>query len=183
MKPVLRSDILDYVTYTEQRTELQKNIFKIKAVRRIHVGEYLTFLFENTATAHYQIQEIMRVERMVKEQDILHEIESNNQLLGNPGELGCVLLIEIDDVTTRDIKLRQWIDLPKHLYLRLTNGQKIRPSFEAQQISDGRLSAVQYLKFDTQGAVPEALGSDLPELTVETILNGEQKNALAEDLK
>lgn len=183
MNKVKRSDILDYVTYTEQRAELQKKIFKIKEVRRIHVGEYLTFLFENTATVHYQIQEIMRVERMVKEQDILHEIESNNQLLGNPGELGCVLLIEIDDVATRDIKLRQWIDLPKHLYLRLTNGQKIRPSFEAQQISDGRLSAVQYLKFDTKGALPEALGSDLPELMAETILSGDQKNALAEDLK
>ena len=48
--PVQRSELLDYETYKEQRKEIQKGIFPVKQTRRIHLGEYLTFLFENEET-------------------------------------------------------------------------------------------------------------------------------------
>ena len=50
MRPVKREEILDYITYTEKRSELQLSVLKQKEPRRIHLGEYLTFLFENTDT-------------------------------------------------------------------------------------------------------------------------------------
>ena len=99
MKLVTRQEILDYVTYEEQRDKFRKKIMKIKELRRINVAGVLSFLFENTDTVRYQIQEMIRVERMVKETDILHEIKTYNELLGDSGELGCTLLIEIDDLS------------------------------------------------------------------------------------
>ena len=110
MKRVTRQEILDYVTYEEQRDKFRKKIMKIKELRRINVAGVLSFLFENTDTVRYQIQEMIRVERMVKETDILHEIKTYNELLGDSGELGCTLLIEIDDPDERDEKLTQWLE-------------------------------------------------------------------------
>ena len=182
MKRVTRQEILDYVTYEEQRDKFRKKIMKIKELRRINVAGVLSFLFENTDTVRYQIQEMIRVERMVKETDILHEIKTYNELLGDSGELGCTLLIEIDDHDERDEKLIQWLELPKHLYLSLEDESRIRASFDERQIGDARLSSVQYIKFNTGGKTPVAIGSDLPLFKAETALTADQKKALSEDL-
>jgi len=148
----------------------------------------LTFLFENADTIRYQIQEMMRAERIVKEADILHELETYNELLGGPGELGCTLLIEIDDPADRARKLGAWIELPWHVYLlvpaRSGRGtEKVYARFDERQVGDSRLSSVQYLKFDTQGRAPLAIGVDLAgELECETQLDAAQRAALNEDL-
>ena len=182
MKRSIRQEILDYVTYEEQRKQIRKKIMKIKELRRINGGGVLSFLFENNDTVRYQIQEMIRVERIVKETDIQHEINTYNELLGDSGELGCTLLIEIDDPDEREEKLTQWLDLPKHLYLSLEDETRIMASFDERQIGDTRLSSVQYIKFNTVGKTPVAIGSDLPLLKVETVLTTDQKKALSEDL-
>ena len=182
MKRVNRQEILDYVTYEEERDKLRKKIMKIKNLRRINVGGVLSFLFENTDTVRYQIQEMVRVERIVKETDILHEIKTYNELLGNSGELGCTLLIEIDDSEERQEKLIKWLDLPNHLYLNLEDGSRVGASFDERQIGDSRLSSVQYIKFNTGGKTPVAIGSDLSLLKAETTFTVEQQKALLEDL-
>ena len=182
MKQVTRQEILDYVTYEEQRDKFRKKIMKIKELRRINVSGVLSFLFENTDTVRYQIQEMIRVERMVKEADIQHEINTYNELLGDSGELGCTLFIEIDDPDKRDEKLYQWLELPKHLYISLEDESRIMASFDEKQIGDTRLSSVQYIKFNTGGKTPIAIGSDLPLLKAETTFTNDQKKALSEDL-
>ena len=182
MKRVTRQEILDYVTYEEQRKQIREKIMKIKELRRINVAGVLSFLFENTDTVRYQIQEMIRVERIVKETDILHEIKTYNELLGDSGELGCTLLIEIDDPDEREEKLTQWLDLTKHLYISLENKSRIRASFDERQIGDSRLSSVQYIKFNTGGKTPVAIGSDLPLFKAEIALTADQKKALSEDL-
>ena len=182
MKRVTRQEILDFVTYEEQRDKFRKKIMKIKELRRINVAGVLSFLFENTDTIRYQIQEMIRVERMVKETDILHEIKTYNELQGDSGELGCTLLIEIDDPDERDEKLTQWLELPKYLYLSLEDESRISASFDERQIGDARLSSVQYIKFNTGGKTPVAIGSDLPLFKAETNLTADQKKALSEDL-
>ena len=182
MKRVNRQEILDYVTYEEERDKLRKKIMKIKNLRRINVGGVLSFLFENTDLVRYQIQELVWVERIVKYTDILHEIKTYNELLGNSGELGCTLLIEIDDSEERQEKLIKWLELPNHLYLSLEDGSRIRASFDKRQIGDSRLSSVQYIKFNTGGKTPVAIGSDLPLLKAETTFTDQQQKALSEDL-
>lgn len=182
MKPVERSTLLDYVTYEENREALRARVLAHKAPRRVHVGEWLTFLFETTETARYQVQEMMRIERIVKESDIQHELETYNELLGGPGELGCTLLIEIDDPAVRAVKLKAWLDLPRHVYARLADGSKVYAKFDERQIGEDRLSSVHYIKFPIAGRVPVAIGADHADLNVETALKPEQVAALREDL-
>ena len=184
MKMVERSEILDYLTYEEQRDAVRAAAMRVKDARRVHVGPYLTFLFENRETIRYQIQEMTRAERMVKEAEIRHEIETYNELLGMSGDLGCTLLIEIDDPAERALKLARWLALPKHLYAKLEDGEKVRVTFDVRQVGDSRLSAVQYLKLPVGGRVPVAIGCDLedPEVRAETALTAAQRATLAGDL-
>ena len=70
--------------------QIRPAILEAKAPRRVHVGGALTFLFENTDTIRYQVQEMVRAERMTREPDIRHELETYNELLGGQGELGAV---------------------------------------------------------------------------------------------
>jgi hypothetical protein len=183
MKTVQRSEIVDYHTYEETRKAFQEQVFDAKARRRVHVGECFTFLFENALTIRYQIQEMMRAEKIVKEKEILHELETYNDLLGGPGELGCSLLIEIDDPAERSVKLHKWLTLPEHIYAMMEDGAKIRPRFDESQRGKDRLSSVQYLKFPVNGKVPVSIGVDLPGIEAEARLTEYQKAALAEDLQ
>ena len=182
MKPVLRTELLDYQTYEEIRPAFREEVMAAKAARRIHVGQHVTFLFENRLTIRYQIQEMIRAERIVKERDILHELETYNALLGGPGELGCTLMIEIDDPLVRSVRLAEWFALPEHVYVLSPDAGKIRAAFDDAQRGDGRLSSVQYLKFSVKSVVPVAVGVDLPGLEVATTLTPDQRAALAADL-
>lgn len=182
MKPVERNEVVDYVTYEDMRAEFRTEVMKVKATRRVHIGDYLTLLFENHVTVLYQIQEMIRAERIVRESDIRREIDTYNELLGKGGELGCTMLIEIEDPALRDQKLKQWWDLPNYVYMLLEDGTRIRAAFDERQRGGGRLSSVQYMKFDTRGQVPIAAGVDLPGLQVETSLTDGQREALRADI-
>src|SRR5262249_31305493 len=118
-----------------------------------------------------------------REIDILHELETYNALLGGHGQLGCCLLIEIDDPILRDRRLRQWRALPAYVYMRCEGGATVRPTVDPTQIDERRISAVQYLKFHLDDWRPIAVGCDLPGLTAETVLNREQRDALNDDLR
>ena len=102
--------------------------------------------------------------------------------MGDDGELGFTLLIEIDSPEERAVKLVEWFDLPKHLYVRLPDGSKAYATYDDRQIGEDRLSSVQYMKFDTKGHTPVAVGSDLAAYLAEDELSEESQNALAEDL-
>jgi Protein of unknown function (DUF3501) len=183
MKPVRREEILDLTAYEKARPGIREELLGVKAPRRVHLGDALTFLFENRDTVRYQVQEMVRAERMVREEEIAHELETYNELLGKPGELGAALLIEIDDPAERAVKLRDWMGLPGSLYVRTASGRKVKATFDARQVGEERLSSVQYLKFDVGGEVPVAVGADHPRLTLEAPLTPAQQQALASDLR
>jgi hypothetical protein len=183
VRPVRFEELLPLEVYERSRGEIRPAILEAKRPRRVHVGEHLTLLFENTATIRYQILEMVRAEKMTREADIRHELTTYNELLGGRGELGATLLIELVDPALRDAKLREWLGLPHHLYLKLEDGTRVRPRFDERQMGEDRLSSVQYLKFDVQGHTPVAAGADLPTLTVESPLTQEQREALRLDLE
>jgi len=183
MRKVQRSDVLDFQTYNDRREAYRLRVMEEKAKRRIHVGEHLTFLFESTDTILYQVQEMTRLEQIVRDKDIQHEIDTYNQLLGGEGELGCTLLIEIDDVNERNRKLSAWLQLPAHLYLRLDDASRARAVWDPAQVGDTRLSSVQYLRFPVGARAPVAIGCDHPQLALESPLSEAQRHTLAADLR
>jgi Protein of unknown function (DUF3501) len=180
---IQRSEILSYEAYELRRDALRARAMEEKRPRRVHVGPVLTFLFENAVTTRYQVQEMVRAEQLRRPEEIQHEVDTYNELLGGPGELGCALLIELTDPRERDEKLRAWKELPAQLYVKLADGQKVRPAYDPRQVGEDRLSSVQYLRFPVGGGTPVAVGCDLAALTVEVALTAEQRAALEADLR
>jgi hypothetical protein len=183
MKIVQRSEIVDNITYEEDRELFQRKVFAAKVRRRIHLGDCFTFLFENALTIRYQVQEMMRAEKIVQDKDINHELDTYNGILGGDGELGCTFLIEIPDQRERDSKLSQWLALPEHIYAELQDGTKAYARFDPAQIGSGRLFSVQYFKFLVHDIAPVALGTDLPGFEAQILLTDDQRAALQEDLE
>ena len=178
---VRQEEILDWQTYTDDRDTTRAMVMRLKKSRRIHLGENLTFLFENHDTIWYQIQEIMRAERIVRESGIREELDGYNSMLGGPGQLGCALLIEIEDEATRRPLLEAWLGLQECLYAELADGTRIYAEFDPTQVGQDRLSAVQYLVF-TLPEGPVRLGSDFATLELTVNLDDAQRAALAADL-
>ena len=182
MSKVKPEEILDLEKYESMRPAIQERVLFEKRRRRVHVGPHLTFLFENAETIRYQVQEMLRIERRSRPEDVAHEVHTYNELIGGPGELGCSLLIEIEDPAERDERLREWVELPQHVYVEVEGGERVRGRFDERQISDGRLSSVHYVVFPLDGRRPVAVGCDLPAIDARTELETDQRTALASDL-
>lgn len=182
MKPVAREEILDFVTYGERREAIRAAAMKAKDLRRVHVGEYLTFLFENPETVRYQVLEMVRAEQLVREADIRHELQTYNALLGEEGDLGCTLLIEIDDEAERARLLRAWRGLPGHVHLLLADGRAVPARWDEAQMDEERLSSVQFLRFPVGVGEPVGIRVTFPGLAAEVSFSRETAQALKEDL-
>ena len=183
MKKVQRSELLDFVTYGERREAIRASAMQAKGLRRIHLGEHLTFLFENHETTRYQVLEMIRSEQMVKEADIQHELDTYNPLMGGDGELGATLLIEIDDAKERPELLRKWRDLPRRISMTFEDGTGAMASVDADQFNDEKASSVQFLTFKVDGRVPKGMKVDHPDYRAEMVFTEAQRAALMEDLK
>ena len=191
MRKIQLNDIKDIAAYERMRSSYRPKIMAEKDKRRIHVGPKVTYLFETYDTMLYQVQEMMRAERIVEDEGILGEIEAYNELIPDHNQLSASMLIEIDDINERKGFLSKIITLPKHCYLSI-NGIKVRGEFDPRQGSEDKLSSVQYVKFSLtpeQAKTFDAssskviFGFDHPLYSHEYQLNENQKATLAGDLK
>jgi hypothetical protein len=186
-------DIKDLREYERERADFRQRIIELKRTRRITLGPILTILFENTETMRWQVQEMARAERMLRDDQIAHEVETYNALIPDAGELSGTLFLEL----TSDEMLREW--LPKLLGIEfaiafaLPDGSRVagRPADEDEErlTRDDTTAAVHYLRFTfTPEQVksfqdrPVRLVVDHPEYQYETTLDDVQHAALAADL-
>ncbi len=161
----------------------------LKDRRRIRVGDHLTFLFENRETVRYQIQEMMRIERLVKPAEIAHEVKTYNELIPEPDELSATLLIEFETPELRAVWLRRLLGLEDHLWMETNGGERAQARFDTRQISTDRISSVQYVKFPLSHSQAERFAqgariiADHPAYSYTAELTTEQLQELSQDLK
>ena len=146
-KEVTREEVLDIAQYEKVRPEFRKQVLAAKEIRRMALGPHFTLLFENHLTALYQIQEMIRVERMVHEKDILHEIKTYNELIPSDGGLSVTLLIEYETEAERAEHLPKLLGVEEHIFLQVGDNPPIPAQFDQRQLGEDRVSSVQYLRF------------------------------------
>ncbi len=187
MKPVTVEEIRNIADYEAYRESWRPQVMAIKDRRRIRVGNHLTFLFENHDTVLYQIQEMMRIERIVKPHDIEHEVNTYNELIPKPNGLAASLLIEYETPELRAVWLRELLGLENHIWLEVPGGPRAKAAFDDRQIATDRISSVQYLHFQL---APEQVRNfpngarivvDHPSYTAETALTPVQLEELNRD--
>lgn len=192
MKPVTLKEIIPFEQYEILRPRLRPLFIAEKERRRLALGEHLTLLFENGQTVWYQVEEMIRSERISAEDAIRHEIDTYNELLPRPGELTATMLIEYADEAQRDAALRELVGIERHLWIRIGERRE-HARFDTRQIATDRVSAVQFVRFPLGGLDQQefikfaaegriAIEADHPKLNVRALITGPIAGALARDL-
>jgi hypothetical protein len=196
MRRVERSELLGLGEYEQVRQEFRSRIIREKADRRLVAGDEVSITFENHDTVLFQIQEMLRTERVTREAAIDHEIQTYNELVPDENELSATMFVEIPDAAVRDRRLVELAGLETCIALEVL-GSTVRARSEPRAVLPNRTTAVHYLKFplgsdlarrliarateDSSGAVAFLL--DHPKLTLRKELAPATVKSLVEDLR
>ena len=189
MKKVVLDDILGFAAYEQVRPEFRQEIIEKKKNRRVSVGDKISLVFENRDTVIFQIQEMLRAEKITDLDKIREEIAVYNEFIPNPGELSATLFIEIEDQTHLREALLKFLGIDEVVYLKV-GGQTIRGRFEEGRSKEDKISAVQYVRFPLNDTARRALvDAERAELVIDhlnyqasSVLTRDAQRSLAEDL-
>jgi hypothetical protein len=190
MNKLTHADLLTLEAYARQRGEFRARVMSHKKKRTVHIGEHLTLIFEDRLSVQYQVQEMLRIERIFEAAGIQDELDAYNPLIPD-GNLKATLLIEYADVEQRKrelVRLRHIehaITLSVHGYTPVT----AIADEDMERSNDEKTAAVHFLRFELDTAMiadwnagaPITLASTLPAMPVEMTLTPEQRCMLAAD--
>lgn len=148
MKPLSFEDIRNLQDYELERPEFRRRLIDLKKRRRVPLGPLMTLVFENRDTMRFQIQEMLRIERIARPEKVAEEIEVYNELLPGSGEVSATLFIEVTEPEKVQATLDRFVglDLPGKLVLRVGT-ETIPARFAPGQSREDRISAVHYIRF------------------------------------
>jgi Protein of unknown function (DUF3501) len=189
MNKVALADIVGNAAYEKVREKSRQRIIELKQRRRIAVGDKVTLVFENRDTVIFQIQEMMRAEKISDLDKIREEIEVYNELIPAPGELSATLFLEIEDQTHLRDDLLKFLGIDEAVFLKV-GSHSIHARFEEGNSKEDKISAVQYVKFPLPEPVIEAfvkgekaeLVIDHPNYQARALIEPNTRQSLAEDL-
>ena len=191
MRKLTVDDILDGSAYERERADLRNAIIALKRRRRVALGDLLTIAFENTETMRWQVMEMARAERMLRDDQIEHEVATYNELVPDDGELSATLFLELKS----DAELREWlpklVGVERCVALVLADGTTIRgePLDEERLTRDDITAAVHFLRFRLGAAAPKVATGPVKlvvthtEYSAETVLDADQQAELVSDLR
>jgi hypothetical protein len=192
MKPIDRAEVLNLYEYEKVREDRRSAVIALKARRRVTVGRYLSFVFENRDTVWFQIQEMIRAERIVDDAKIVDEVEVYNGLLPAPGELAATMFIEIADSAAIKPVLDALLGIDTRDYVRMEIGSHVVTGrFESGHSDEelGKLSAVHFVRFAVPAEARRAFAQsevaivvDHPNERARAVLSPQAKESLAGDL-
>lgn len=145
-------DILDLRAYERVRAESRAEVIELKKLRRISLGPVVTLMFENRVTMRSQIHEMIRAEKVMRDEQVMEELHAYNPLIPEAGQLSATLFIEL---VTED-EMREWlpklVNIESSIVVRLSDGSEVRSITEeahAEQLTrDYVTAAVHYVRFE-----------------------------------
>jgi len=191
MKKVGLDDLVGLSAYEKVRDEFRRRIIELKKRRRVSVGDKVSLVFENRDTVIFQIQEMLRVERITDLDKIREEIEVYNSLVPEDGQISATLLLEIQDQSRLREELLRFLGIDEAVFLKIGNRYSIHARFEEGRSKEDKISAVQYVKFPlnpeeikafVEGKEEVVLVINHPNYQARTIIGRETRKSLIEDL-
>jgi len=151
-RKLVLTDILEQRAYERIRETRRAEIIELKRRRRIALGTIVTVMFENRDTMQSQIQEMLRVERVVSDEGVLEEIKAYNPMIPEVGQLCATLFIEL----TNDEQMREWltklVGIERAIAIKLANGEVVKAVVDeghAEQLTRETVTAaVHYIRFE-----------------------------------
>jgi hypothetical protein len=191
--PAIRRDSLwTLEAYARERKLFRAKVIEHKKQRSVQLGEHVTLQFEDELTVRYQIQEMLRVERIFEEQGIQEELDAYNPLIPDGRNLKATMMLEYPDPEERQKELAKLIDIEDRVWVQAGDTER------AWAIADEDLdretaektSSVHFLRFELSEAAAHALkagggltvGVDHPNYRAEIVAPPAVRDALAKDL-
>lgn len=191
MDKLTRTDLLSLETYAQQRGEFRVRVMAHKKQRTVHLGEHLTLIFEDRLSIQYQVQEMLRIERIFEADGIQDELDAYNPLVPDGSNLKATMLIEYADVEQRKRELVRLRHIEHAIALSVHGHAAVTAiaDEDMERSNDEKTAAVHFLRFelgpamiaDWRAGAAVTLTSTLAVMPVEATLTPEQRHALAAD--
>jgi hypothetical protein len=148
MNVLTRDDVLPLDEYERQREAYRSRIIALKQRRRVSLGPLMTLVFENRETLRFQVQEMIRAERILEPSKVQDELDVYNELLPTPQELSATLLIEITEAASMKEWLDRFMGLDRGRTVAIVaGGESAFGEFEGGHSHETKISAVHFVRF------------------------------------
>ena len=172
-----RADLFSLEQYSDMRKDYRQQVMAHKADRHIPIGPNATLYFEDRMTVQYQIQEMLRIEKIFDANGINEELETYNPMIPDGSNWKATFMIEFPDESVRREKLAQFIGIEKAVWVRVGQHSKVNPicNEDLERETEDKTSAVHFMRFELSSEMIAALsageaismGCDLPVYTQE----------------
>jgi hypothetical protein len=190
MATIRRADVLGPSRYEPIRDEMRRRVIALKKPRRVLLGDLVSIVFESRDTMLFQIEEMLRAEKITDEAGIQAEIDVYAPMVPTRNELPATLFIELAADADAKVELKRLVGLDEHVALHV-GPHVVKAWFEPGRQEDDRIAAVQFIRFRVDDAARDALRTpgtplrmtiDHPAYLAEAALGEDTRAALARDL-
>jgi hypothetical protein len=192
MPRIERASLMSLETYARERTQFRAKVMAHKKDRSVALGEHVTLLFEDELTIRYQVQEMLRVERIFEEQGIQEELDAYNPLVPDGRNLKATLMVEYPDPDERHRKLEELIGIEDKVWVQVEGRERVWAiaDEDLDRETEEKTSSVHFLRFDLSEDMAKALkngaslkmGIDHPRYAAAVEVGPAVRDSLARDL-
>lgn len=160
MGKVTRESLMTLEAYAKARPEFRRKVLEHKKNRKVALGAHVTLLFEDELTVRYQIQEMLRIEKIFEEEGIEHELEAYNPLIPDGRNFKATMLIEYDDVEVRRRELARLKGIEDRLWVQVEGAPRVFAiaDEDLERENEEKTSAVHFVRFELSDDMAAALG-------------------------
>ena len=155
MTKLSRTDLYSLEEYSEIRDEFRARVMAHKKNRRLYLGDNLLLLFEDRLVMHYQIQEMLKAEKIFEADGIQEELDAYNPLIPDGTNWKATMMIQYADVAERQQMLAKLVGIENRVWLRIGDHDKVYPiaDEDLERATDDKTSAVHFLRFELSPAM------------------------------
>jgi hypothetical protein len=159
MNPLTRENLFSLEQYAEKRPSFRAQVIEHKKNRRVDIGPNLSLYFEDRLTIQYQVQEMLRIERIFEADAIEEELEAYNPLVPDGSNLKCTAMFEFTDVAERRRRLAELSGVENHVWLQVDDLDKVYAiaNEDLERSTDEKTSAVHFMRFELTEKMKRAL--------------------------
>jgi hypothetical protein len=190
---IKRESLLPLESYARERNAFRARVIEHKKRRTVRLGDHVTLLFEDELTVRYQVQEMLRIERIFEDEGIQHELDAYNPLVPDGTNWKATMLIEYPDAEERKRKLAELKGIERRVWIEVDGCGRVAAiaDEDLERENAEKTSSVHFLRFELEAPMrealargaPLALGIDHPRYQASVQLPAEVRAALCADLR
>ncbi len=159
MNKLTRDDLLSLEKYAEVRPDFRARVMEHKKNRRLAIGPNANLYFEDRLTIQYQIQEMLRIEKIFEAEGINEELEAYNPLIPDGKNWKATFMLEFEDVDERRLKLAELVGVDADVWMQVEGFERIVPisNEDLERSTESKTSSVHFMRFELSGEMINAL--------------------------